>query len=104
MHARRHAKSDRPGLRGGRACGLSGDGARHRRRGRGGNRDLVLYPTRLSQELLNLLGSEIESSNTGRADLGLQLHAKGLMNLSKERSQYTLEEIRQVVTDSEIKA
>ena len=70
----------------------------------GASRDLVLYPTRLSQEILNLLGSGVEPGHTSRADLGLQLHAKGLSNLLKERSQYSLEEIRQVVTDSKIEA
>ncbi len=70
----------------------------------GASRDLVLYPTRLSQEILNLLGSGVDPGHTSHADLGLQLHAKGLSNLLKERSQYSLEEIRQVVTDSKIEA
>ena len=59
----------------------------------GANRDLVLYPTRLSHELLKLLGDGVEPSHTSRADLGLQLHGKGLMNLLRERAQYTLDEI-----------
>lgn len=68
----------------------------------GVNRDLVLYPSKLSQEIFNLLGSGVEPEHTSRADLGLQLHAKGLANLLKARSQYTLEEIRQAAEDSRI--
>jgi hypothetical protein len=61
-----------------------------------------LYPTRLSQELLKLLGDGVEPSHVSRADLGLQLHEKGLTNLVRERGRYTLEDIRQAVEDSKI--
>lgn len=58
---------------------------------------ILLNPTMLSQELLKLLGSNAQPS---RVDLGFLLHAKGLMNLVRERAQYTLEEIRQAVGKS----
>ena len=64
----------------------------------GADPDLVLYPTRLAQELLTLLGNEVVPSQ----DLGLQLHAKALMNVSKERGQSILEGIQQAVDDSKI--
>ena len=64
------------------------------------NRELVLYPTRFCQELLALLGDKVGSHHAGLADLGLQLHAKGLMNLLRDRSQYTFEDIQQAVASS----
>ncbi len=70
----------------------------------GADRDLVLYPTRLAQELLNLLGVGAEPGYTSRADLGLQLHAKALTNVDKERGQSILEEIQQAVEDSKIES
>ncbi len=66
----------------------------------GADRDLVLYPTRFVRELLKLLGDEIEPSHTSRADLGFQLHCEGLMKLNSERSQYTLEDVREALEDS----
>ena len=68
----------------------------------GADRTLVLYPTRLSQELLKLLGDGVEPGHVSRADLGLQLHERGLANLVRERGPYTLEDIRQAVEDSKI--
>ena len=70
----------------------------------GADRTLILNPTRLSQELLKLLGEGVEPRHVSRADVGLQLHAKGLANLVRERGQghYTLEDIRQAVKDSKI--
>ena len=70
----------------------------------GAERDLVLYPTRLAQELLTLLGVGAEPRHTSRADLGLQLHAKALTNVNKERGQGILEEIQQAVEDSKIES
>ena len=64
------------------------------------NRELVLYPSRFCQELLALLGDKVGSHHAGRADLGLQLHGKGLMNLLSDRSQYTFEDIQQAVASS----
>ncbi len=60
----------------------------------GADRDLVLYPTRFSKELLSLLGEGVQPSHTSRADLGLQLHWQGLVNLTRERAQYTIEDLR----------
>ena len=60
-------------------------------------RDLVLYPNRLSQELLAMLDKKVAPLHTGLADLGLQLHGKGLTTMLRERSQYTLEDIKQAV-------
>ncbi len=68
----------------------------------GAPRDLVLYPTRLSQELLNLLGVGAEPRHTSRTDLGLQLHAMALTKVNKERGQSILEEIQRAVEDSKI--
>ncbi len=70
----------------------------------GANRDLVLYPTRLSQELLSLLGSGVEPRHTSRAQLGLQLHVKGLASLMKDRAQQSLQEMEQAVEDSKLEA
>ena len=67
------------------------------------DRDLVLYPTRLSQELLKLLGERVQPSHTSRADLGLQLHMKGLANLMKDKTQYTIEDVREAFEDSKAK-
>ena len=69
----------------------------------GADRDLVLYPTRFSQELLRLLGDGVKPSHTSRADLGLQLHWEGLVNLTRERAQYTIEELREAFDDSKTK-
>lgn len=66
----------------------------------GADRTLVLYPPRLSQELLKLLGDGAEPRHVSLVDLGLQLHEKGLANLVRERDQYTFEDIRQAVKDS----
>ena len=65
--------------------------------GIGADWKILLNPTRFSQELLKLLGSGVQPSSV---DLGFQLHGKGLMNLLRERAQYTLEEIRQVAEKS----
>ncbi len=66
----------------------------------GADRDLVLYPTRLSQELLTLFGDEVEPSHTSRADLGLQLHWEGLLNMTRERGEYAIEDVREAFEDS----
>ncbi len=66
----------------------------------GADRDLVLYPTRFSQELLGLLGDGVEPGHTSRADLGLQLHWEGLVNLTRERAQYSIEDVREAFEDS----
>lgn len=63
----------------------------------GADGKILLNPTKLSQELLKLLGSGVQPS---RVDLGFLLHGKGLMNLLRERAQDTLEEIRQAVEKS----
>ena len=69
----------------------------------GADRDLVLYPTRFTQELFSLLGIRVQPSHTSRADLGLQLHWEGLMNLTRERAQYTIEDVREAFEDSKTK-
>ena len=65
--------------------------------GIGADWKILLNPTTLSQELMKLLGSGVQP---GPADLGFLLHGRGLMNLVRERAQYTLEEIRQAVEKS----
>lgn len=65
--------------------------------GVGADWKILLNPTTFSQELMKLLGSSVQP---GPADLGFLLHGSGLMNLVRERAQYTLEEIRQVVEKS----
>ncbi len=66
----------------------------------GATPDLVLYPTRFSQELLGLLGDHVEPRHTSPADLGLHLHWQGLLNLTRERTQYTIEDLREAFEDS----
>ena len=68
----------------------------------GADRNLVLYPTRFSDELLKLLGDGGGLNHTRRANLGLELHWKGLTNLTRERSQYTIEDVREAFEDSRI--
>ncbi len=66
----------------------------------GADRDLVLYPTRFAQELLGLLGDGVEPSHTSRDDLGLELHMQGLVNMTRERPEYTLDHVRQAFEES----
>ncbi len=66
----------------------------------GADRDLVLYPTRFVQELLELFEDGVEPSHTSRADLGLQLHWEGLLNMTRERGEYTIEHVRKAFEDS----
>ncbi len=66
----------------------------------GADRDLVLYPSRVAQELLELLGDGVEPSHTSRDDLGLQLHWEGLLNMTRERGEYTIEHVREAFEDS----
>ncbi len=66
----------------------------------GADRNLVLYPTRFSRELLALLDDGVEPSRTSRDDLGLDLHWDGLLNLTRERSEYTLQDVREAFVDS----
>jgi len=65
----------------------------------GVNEELLLNPTRIFREIINLFG---DSGQEGRADRGLWLHAKGLMNLIRERAQYDLTDIRQALEDSKV--
>ncbi len=66
----------------------------------GADRDLVLYPTKFSRELLRLLGDGVEPSHTSRDDLGLDLHWDGLLNLTRERAEYTIEDVRDAFENS----
>ena len=66
----------------------------------GADRDLVLYPSRFVQELLRLLGDGVEPSHTNRADLGLQLHWEGLLNMTRKRGDYTIEDVQEAFEDS----
>ncbi len=66
----------------------------------GADRDLVLYPSRFSQELLRLLGDGVEPSHTSRDDLGLQVHWEGLANMTRKRGEYTLDHVRQAFEES----
>ena len=66
----------------------------------GADRNLVLYPTRLLQELLTLFGDGVEPSHTSRDDLGLQLHWEGLLNMTRERGEYAIEDVREAFEDS----
>ena len=66
----------------------------------GADRDLVLYPSRFSQELLTLLGDGVEPRGTSRDDLGLQVHWEGLANMTRERAEYTLDHVRQAFEES----
>lgn len=65
----------------------------------GADHKILLNPAKLAQELLQLLGSGVQQS---RIDLGFALHGKGIMNLVKERAQYTLDEIHQAAEKSGI--
>jgi hypothetical protein len=66
----------------------------------GADRNLVLYPTRFSQELLELLGNGAEPSQTSCDDLGLDLHWDGLLNLTRDRAEYSLRDVRDAFEDS----
>ncbi len=66
----------------------------------GADRDLVLYPTKFARELLELLGNGVEPSHTSRDDLGLDLHWDGLLNLTRDRAEYTIEDVRDAFKDS----
>ena len=66
----------------------------------GADRNLVLYPSRFAEELLRLLGGGVEPSHTSRADLGLQLHWEGLLNMTRKRGEYTIEHVRETFEDS----
>ncbi len=68
----------------------------------GADRDLVLYPTRFSRELLALLGDGAEPIQTSRDDLGLDLHWDGLLNLTRDRAEYTLRDVRDAFEDSQV--
>ncbi len=66
----------------------------------GAPRDLVLYPSKFSQELLGLLGDGIEPTRTSRDDLGLEAHMAGLVNMTRNRAEYTLDHVRQAFEES----
>ncbi len=66
----------------------------------GADRDLVVYPTRFSRELLRLLGDEVEPSHSNRDDLGLDLHWDGRLNLTRDRGESTIEDVRAAFEDS----
>ena len=68
----------------------------------GADRDLVLYPTRFLQELFNLFEDAVEPNRTSRDDLGLQLHWDGLVNMTRERAEYTLEHVHEAFEASKI--
>ena len=68
----------------------------------GAPRDLVLYPTRLSEELMKLMDRGVEPSPTSRDDLGLQLHGSGLMTLARDRSKFTMEELYEAFEESKL--
>ena len=38
--------------------------------------------------------------HTSRADLGLQLHWEGLLNMTRKRGDYTIEHVREAFEDS----
>jgi len=42
----------------------------------------------------------VEPSHTRRADLGLQLHWEGLLNMTRKRGEYTIEHVREAFEDS----
>ena len=68
----------------------------------GAARNLVLYPTKLSEELMKLMDRGLEPSSTSREDLGLQLHGNGLMTLARDRSKYTMADLHEAFEDSKI--
>lgn len=68
----------------------------------GAARDLVLYPTKLSEELMKLTDRGAQPSPASREDLGLQLHGSGLMTLARDRPGYSMEDLQKVFEDSRI--
>jgi hypothetical protein len=66
----------------------------------GAPRDLVLYPSKFSQELLRLLGDGVEPSRVSRDDLGLEAHMAGLVNMTMKKAEYTLDHVRQAFEES----
>lgn len=61
----------------------------------GAPRELVLYPTKLSEELAMLMDDGVEPSSTSREALGLQLHGSGLLTLARDRSGYSMEDLKE---------
>ena len=68
----------------------------------GAARNLVLYPTKLFEELTLLMDEGVEPRSTGREDLGLQLHGNGLMALARDRSEYSREDLQKAFEESKI--
>lgn len=68
----------------------------------GAPRDLVLYPTKLSEELALLMDDGVEPSSASREDLGLQLHGSGLMTLARDRSEFSMEDLQDAFEKSRI--
>ena len=68
----------------------------------GADRELLLHPATLARELIALLGDGVRPAKTSQGDLGLQLHGSGLMALARDRSQYTMDDLREAFEDSKI--
>ena len=68
----------------------------------GADPNLVLYPTKLSDELVKLMDEGVEPSPTSREDLGLQLHGNGLMALARNRSEYSMADLQKAFEESKI--
>ena len=66
----------------------------------GAPRDLVLHPTKLSEELAMLMDDGAEPGSTSREDLGLQLHGSGLMTLARDRSGYSMKDLQKAFEES----
>jgi len=45
---------------------------------------------------------KLRPSRTSRDDLGLDLHWDGLLNLTRERGEYTLRDVRDAFEDSKV--
>ncbi|MFQ5933669.1 MAG: hypothetical protein ACE5KI_03395 [Dehalococcoidia bacterium] len=57
---------------------------------------LLLEPGRFARELLSLLGNETKGD---RPDLALELHAKGLFNVKRERNLSSLDDLAESIQD-----
>ena len=68
----------------------------------GAARNLVLYPTILSEELMKLMDKGVEPSPASREDLGLQLHGNGLMTLARDRSKYSMADLHEAFEESRL--
>ena len=68
----------------------------------GAARNLVLYPTVLAEELIELMDEGVEPGPANLEDLELQMHGSGLMTLARDRSNYTMADLQEAFEESRL--